>query len=184
MRIASSWFVGTKKHSSFIAGLGVITFILLGNVLEFLRVHGGRSLLLSHDAVIKDPYLEVMKNDKRLVRSAQQQSKFLARRKQINDTLPMFFPRDVLFPTYGLRLTLMRNGPMSVSNSRADSNDDAMMAKNFPLAVSHFYLKNANAYDAKRFMEIRWYHDRSPKKRASSLFSKDSKQEPMDDVCT
>jgi hypothetical protein len=121
MKIASSWwFQGKKKRHCFSVGIGsIIALVFLGNALDgSLRVlsqiephddHHGRSLLfpsqhhdtISHIGLVHDddPYLDAMLNDTRLVRSAQHQFKFFARCKEINDTLKMFFPRDVLFPT-------------------------------------------------------------------------------------
>jgi hypothetical protein len=120
MKITSSW-LPRKKRRGFIAGISSIIVLIriLGSALDgSLRVlyqiethkNDGRSLLfpsyhsnkISHyddAAIVDNPYLTTMTGDKRLVRSSRHQSKFFARRKEINDTLPLFFPRHVLFPT-------------------------------------------------------------------------------------
>jgi hypothetical protein len=112
MKITRSLIVG----SSTVVALVWLRNALVGSlrVLSEIEPHknDGQSLLLPYHAddtisyydtivgvVEDDPYLTTMMSDTRLVRSAQQQSKFLSRRKAINDTLHMFFPRNVLFPT-------------------------------------------------------------------------------------
>jgi hypothetical protein len=116
--ILSSWFIQGKKRLRFASAAGnigiTLTVVLIWNVILqgylspfYLQQHTyERRISFSSNAKtptynmivpdLNDPYLNIMVHDERLVRSAQHQSKFLARR---NDSLPYIFPRELLFPT-------------------------------------------------------------------------------------